>query len=103
MSLELPGQTYSIAIVFFGLHCLLISYLTLRSDFRPRFLGGLMVIAGLGWLTYLSPPLARSLSPCFLPPGILGEGALTLWLLVLGVNVPRWLEQGGRGAAPHLQ
>jgi hypothetical protein len=28
-------------------------------------------------------------------PGLLGEGALTLWLLVMGVNVQRWKEQGG--------
>jgi hypothetical protein len=34
----------------------------------------------LGWLTFLSPPLANSMSPYNLAPGILGEGALTLWL-----------------------
>jgi hypothetical protein len=28
-------------------------------------------------------------------PGILGEGALTLWLLVMGVDVERWREQAG--------
>jgi hypothetical protein len=59
-----------------------------------------MVFAGLGWLTYLSQPLATTLSPWILAPGILGEGALTLWLLVMGVNAERWKEQadaaGGR-------
>jgi hypothetical protein len=47
-----------------------------------------MAFAGMGWLTFLSPPLAN-----YLAPGILGEGALTLWLLVIGVNVQRWKEQ----------
>ncbi len=78
MSLELYGQIYSIAVVFFGFYCLLIGYLILKSTFLPRILGGLMVVAGLGWLTYLSPPLARSLSPYILAPGILGEGALSV-------------------------
>jgi hypothetical protein len=58
------------------------------ATFLPRILGVLMAFAGMGWLTFLSPPLAN-----YLAPGILGEGALTLWLLVIGVNVQRWKEQ----------
>lgn len=61
----------------------------------PRVLGVLMAIGGLGWLTFLSPPLANSLFPYNLAPGILGEGALTVWLLVKGVNARRWTEQAG--------
>jgi uncharacterized protein DUF4386 len=97
MSLELYGQAYSIAVVFFGFYCLLIGYLILKSTFLPRLLGALMVFAGLGWLTYLSPPLARSLSPYILAPGILGEGSLTVWLLVKGVNASKWQEQASAG------
>ena len=81
------------SLVFFGFYCLLIGYLILRSTFLPRTLGVLMVFAGLGWLTFLSPPLAHDLSPYILAPGIIGEGSLTLWLLVAGVNVQRWKEQ----------
>jgi len=77
-------------LVFFGFYCLLIGYLIFKSAFLPRILGVLMAIGGLGWLTFLSPPLANHLSPYNLAPGILGEGALTLWLLVKGVNVQRW-------------
>jgi len=80
-------------LVFFGFYCLLIGYLIFRSTFLPRILGALMVFAGLGWLTFLSPPLAKSLSPYVMMPGILGEGALTAWLLVVGVNADRWKEQ----------
>jgi hypothetical protein len=79
-------------LVFFGFYCLLIGYLILRSTFLPRTLGVLMGIGGLGWLTFLSPPLANYLSPYNLAPGILGEGALTVWLLVVGLNVRRWKE-----------
>jgi Domain of unknown function (DUF4386) len=81
------------SLVFFGFYCLLIGYLIFRSTFLPRILGVLMAFGGLGWLTFLSPPLANYLSPYNLAPGILGEGALTLWLLVIGVNAQRWKEQ----------
>src|SRR5882762_4663404 len=80
-------------LVFFGFYCLLIGYLILRSTFLPRILGVLMAFGGLGWLTFLLPQLANYLFPYNLAPGILGEGSLTLWLLVIGVNVPRWEEQ----------
>jgi hypothetical protein len=72
--------------VFFGVYCLLIGYLILRSTFVPRVLGVLMMCAGLGWLTYLSPRLAHTLSPYILAPGFIGEGSLTLWLLVARVD-----------------
>jgi hypothetical protein len=52
-----------------------------------------MVLAGLGWLIFLSPPLAKYLSLYIEILGILAEGLLMLWLLVKGVNVQRWKEQ----------
>lgn len=85
-------------LVFFGFYCLLIGYLIFRSTFLPRTLGALMAFGGLGWLTFLSPALAKHLYPYNMFPGVLGEGALTLWLLVMGVNVQRWMEQA-RAAA----
>jgi hypothetical protein len=63
----------------------------------PRILGVLMALAGLGWLTFLSPPFgAKYLYPYILVMAS-GEGFLTLWLLVMGVNVQRWEERGQRG------
>lgn len=80
-------------LVFFGVYCSLIGFLILRSTFLPRILGGLMLFAGLGWLTFASPALTKDLFPWNLAPGIIGEGALTLWLVVMGVNQERWKEQ----------
>jgi hypothetical protein len=82
-------------LVLFGCYCLLIGYLILQSTFLPRILGVLMVIGGLGWLTFASSDLANYLSPYNLAPGILGEGALTIWLLTKGLNAERWKEQAG--------
>jgi hypothetical protein len=93
MFLKMHAQASNICLVFFGLYCLLIGYLIFRSNFLPRVLGALMALAGLGWLTFLSPPLAIYLSPYIQVLGVLAEGSLMLWLLVIGVNVQRWKEQ----------
>ena len=95
---SLGVQAPTVACLFFGLHCCLVGYLIIRSTFLPRAVGALLVFGGLGWLTFslttlLSPPLARTLSPYIMFPGILGEVTLTFWLLVKGVNVERWNEQ----------
>lgn len=84
-----------VPVVLNGFYCFLIGYFIFQSTFLPRILGALMAIAGLGWLTYLSPPLANYLSPYNLASGILGEVSLFLWLLVMGVNVQRWKKQAG--------
>ncbi len=86
--------------LFFGLHCFLVGYLILHSTFLPRFVGALMVLAGLGWLTQgiarlLSPTLANGLSFYPMAIGILGEMTLTFWLLIKGINVERWKAQAG--------
>jgi hypothetical protein len=59
---------------------------TCTADLSEVAFIALMAIAGLGWLTYLSPPLAKSLSPYNLALGILGQESLMLWLLVMGAE-----------------
>jgi hypothetical protein len=93
MFLLARARANDIGLVFFGLHCLGVGCLILRSTFLPRVIGALMVLAGCGWLTYLLPPLAQSLAPFNMLPGAVGEISLTLWLLVKGVSVQRWNEQ----------
>jgi hypothetical protein len=100
MLLDMSAQAGYVALVFFGVFQLLTGYLIYRSTFLPRVLGALMALGGLGWLTFLSAPLANYLSPYNFAPGLLGEGSLTLWLLVIGVNVPRWEERARAAGAP---
>ena len=98
MFLNLYGQCFNISFVFFGFYCLLIGYLILRSSFLPRILGAGMALAGSGWLIFLSPALAKAcvaLQYCRRPRG----GALTLWLIVAGVNAQRWKEQASAARA----
>ena len=92
--LKLNAQAWNEAfMVFFGIYCVLIGYLILRSIFLPRIIGALMALAGLGYMTLLYAPLAHYLHPYNLAPGALGETSLILWLLVMGVNAQRWKEQ----------
>jgi Domain of unknown function (DUF4386) len=88
--------SYVSPLVFFGCYCLLIGYLILRSTFLPRILGVLMLFASLGWLSFIWQAFAMSLAPYIFLPGVIGEGMLTLWLLVFGINEERWKEQARR-------
>jgi hypothetical protein len=80
------------SLAFFGPYCLLIGYLIFRSTFLPRILGVLLALAGVGWLILLSA-LASELSTYLQILGFLAEASLMLWLIVKGVNIPRWKEQ----------
>lgn len=48
-----------------------------------------MVVGGVGWLTFSSTALARTLTPYNFAPGIVGESALTVWLLASGTQPRR--------------
>ena len=93
-----PDLSHTNPLVFFGCYCLVIGYLILRSTFLPRILGALTALGGLGWLTFASPALSTYLSPYNMLPGVVGETALTVWLLVAGVNAQRWQEQASAAA-----
>jgi hypothetical protein len=102
MSLRMYGQGFLIAMAFFGFQCLSIGYLIVRSTFLPRILGVLLAIGASSYIissfaTFLSPAFGARLSPFIVPAALLGEGSLTLWLLVMGVNEQRWKEQAKAG------
>lgn len=86
------GQASNLYLAFFGFCCMLGGYVIYKSTFLPRILGLLLVMAGVGYSTYLWPSLANYLYPYNLALGI-GELVLGLWFLVFGVNVERWKEQ----------
>jgi len=89
-AMKLYTPIYTIALAFFGCYDLLIGSLTFKSTFIARPIGVLMGIAGLGWLTFFIPPMATHLFPYNLAAGLIGEGAIILWLLVKSVNAQKW-------------
>ena len=67
----------------------------LRSGFIPGAIGVLLAIDGVAYLAYgfadiLAPGFADRLVPWIQLPALIGEGALCLWLLVVGVDAGRW-------------
>ena len=100
LSLKSQGYGFGISLVFFGCECLVLGYLIFRSGYLPRFLGVLMQIAGVCYLInsfalFLSPAFENSIFPAILIPSLIGESSLCLWLIVKGVNVPKWQERLG--------
>ena len=91
--LKVNDRGAGMALVFFGFYALLSGYLIIKSTFLPRILGVLSVLGGLGWLSFLYPPLGYRLFPYVAAFGLLGAAALIFWLLVFGVNEQRWKEQ----------
>jgi Domain of unknown function (DUF4386) len=91
--LKLNAYAFQIDLVFFGFWCILTGYLIFRSTFLPRVLGVLVAISGVGWVTYLYPPLANYLSLYIAAASALGEIPLELWLIVKGLNAQKWFEQ----------
>ncbi len=99
-SLAIKSHSYGfgVALIFFGCVCLILGYLIFKSGFLPKAIGVLMQIAGLSYLTdsfalILAPTFANRIFPAVLVPAFVGEASLCLWLLIKGVNVPKWEEK----------
>jgi hypothetical protein len=91
--LKVNDSGAAVALAFFGFSTPLVGYLIFRSKFLPRWLGALVMIAGLGWLTFLYPPLGYAAFMIIAPIGLLSVVVKIFWLLVFGVNEERWNEQ----------
>jgi hypothetical protein len=95
VSLRLYDYGFGVALIPFGLHCILLGYLIYRSTYFPKTFGVLMALAG---LAYVANTLALTLAPsvtsatfiAMLITGVPAELGFTIWLLVFGVNVQRW-------------
>jgi hypothetical protein len=92
---EANGAMVLVWGLFFGLHVVLLGWLVFASGFLPRWLGVLVLIAGLGYLVQsfgvlMTPGAADTLDMVVLLAAVPGELALTLWLLIKGVNVKAW-------------
>jgi hypothetical protein len=95
LSVRTHTAGFGIALIFFGVECVIVGYLISRSGYIPRTIGVLMQIAGVCYVInsfalLLSPPLSSRLFPAILIPSLIAELSLALWLLVKGVRADNW-------------
>ncbi|WP_201315228.1 DUF4386 domain-containing protein [Dyella sp. EPa41] len=100
VSLILHDIAFNIALIFFGVGCLVDGYLIVRSGYLPKLIGLLMQLAGLSYLiacfaALFAPKLADLITPAILVPALVGETSFCLWLLIKGVNVTKWNQRVG--------
>ena len=101
LALKWHDVGFDIGLTFFGFALLIEGGLIFRSGYFPRVLGLLYALAGACYLAnsyayFLAPNL---LSPVILYPCLIGEGALTLWLIIVGVDEAKWRAAAARSAA----
>jgi hypothetical protein len=86
-SLNAFTSGWDLGLAFFGLHLLVVGYLAFKSGYIPKFLGILLIIAGLG---YLIDSLGKLLLPNYNVSiamfTFIGEALLLFWLLWKGIK-----------------
>jgi hypothetical protein len=99
LSLRVHSLGYGVSLLFFGVCCVLFGYLIHKSGYLPRAIGDLLAFGGVGYVVFtlaqiVAPAFAgRVLFPWLMLPAFFGELGLCLWLLVKGVDLPKWNER----------
>lgn len=95
--IDLHNHGFALGLLFFGLACLLYGYLIFRSGYFPKFIGALIAIAGISYLTHgFTLILAPAVSAYTLPMlglCLVGELSFCLWLIFKGVDLQEWCKK----------
>ena len=96
------AHAFGLALIFFGVECLIVGHLIRQCGYFPKAIGWLMQLAGVCYLVnsfamILYPPLQDMLFPAILLPCFIGESAFCLYLLIKGVDVQAWRRRAGDG------
>jgi Domain of unknown function (DUF4386) len=79
---------WSMSLIVFGIHLVLLGYLVFRSGYIPWILGIALFIAGLGWMIAgLGPYILPNANLDFTLITAFGEVFFTLWLWIRGWKV----------------
>lgn len=96
MLLKVNDYGAATAISFFGFSTALDGYLVFRSGYLPSWLGIVGVVAALGWLTFLYPPLGYSAFMIAALVGLVASAAKIFWLIFFGVDEEKFREMEAR-------
>jgi Domain of unknown function (DUF4386) len=88
LGLDAFRSDWSLSLVIFGVHLVLIGWLIFRSWYVPKFIGILLVIDGLGWeIDSLRPYLYPNAALSWLSITFFGELLFMVWLLIWGWRI----------------
>ncbi|HEY9081299.1 DUF4386 domain-containing protein [Magnetovibrio sp.] len=94
--LNAHAHGYDLGLLFFGVNSVVVGYLVWRAPYFPKALGGLLIAAGAvylmgSYLRFIVPDVGAAFTPAY-GVALIAELAMCLWLLIKGVDVPRWQE-----------
>lgn len=92
LCLELFERIWSVGLIVFGAHLLIVGYVALKSNRIPKTISILVLLAAVGYIvihlckTFLSPydALITVLQMVFAIPMVAGELGLGIWMLIKG-------------------
>lgn len=87
------GDGYKVGLVFFGVCCIVVGWLSLRSGQVPKWIGVLLYLAGAGYLvdsfgSFLSASYSPEFSNIVLLPAFVAEVSFAVWLVAKGGKQP---------------
>lgn len=85
---------WTVGLLFFGVHLILLGYLAIKSTYIPKALGLLLLLAALGYIVDGMAKLFMSnysdykdvFEVIVIMPSVIGEFSFTVWLLIKGFN-----------------
>jgi hypothetical protein len=97
LAIKSQGMGFAIVLLLFGPFFFVTGYLIFKSEYLPRVLGLLYIIPGISYmlssfLLILAPEIGAKYYFFVAGPALIGELALSLWLLIKGVSMEKWNE-----------
>ncbi|MFH4965715.1 DUF4386 domain-containing protein [Gaetbulibacter sp. M235] len=85
---------WTVGLIFFGVHLILLGYLAIKSTYIPKALGVLLLLAAVGYIVDGIVKLFMSnyadykdiFEVIVIMPSVIGEFSFTVWLLIKGFN-----------------
>lgn len=104
LTLREQSHTFGVSLLLSGCFFVIAGPLIFLSGYLPKIIGALYTIAGVGYIVHtfvlvLAPAMADAVFAVVAPLILLGEGALSLYLLIKGVQVEGWNRRQLRLAA----
>lgn len=95
LAVRIYNYGFAAGLIFFGIACVIRSYLIIKSELFPKLIGWLLLLAGLCYLVnsaalLVLPNFAPLLFPWVFLPVLVGELTLSLWMMLKGMNMTKW-------------